>query len=175
MSTPGDEMESNDNIEQKAGIAQSEGDVNLSSARESWQRENLDDATRALLAEDARYFLHQSLSSPCLNALRSCEGSFLVDTQGRSYLDFHGNSVHQVGFGHPKVKAAIYEALEELPFCTRRYTNRYAVALARKLAEISPGTLNKSLFAPGGAEAISMAVKLARMATGRFKTVSMWD
>ena len=168
-------MESNDNIEQKAGIAQSEGDVNLSSARESWQRENLDDATRALLAEDARYFLHQSLSSPCLNALRSCEGSFLVDTQGRSYLDFHGNSVHQVGFGHPKVKAAIYEALEELPFCTRRYTNRYAVALARKLAEISPGTLNKSLFAPGGAEAISMAVKLARMATGRFKTVSMWD
>jgi hypothetical protein len=56
MSTPGDEMESNDNIEQKAGIAQSEGDVNLSSARESWQRENLDDATRALLAEDARYF-----------------------------------------------------------------------------------------------------------------------
>ncbi|WP_263355616.1 (R)-1-hydroxy-2-aminoethylphosphonate ammonia-lyase [Acidicapsa ligni] len=156
-------------------VAQSEGDVNLSSARTDWQQEHLDEQTVALLEEDARYFLHQSLSSPCLNALSGCEGSFLIDMQGRRYLDFHGNNVHQVGFGHPRVKAAIYEALEQLPFCTRRYTNKYAVGLARKLAELSPGTLNKCLFAPGGAEAISMAIKLARMATGRFKTVSMWD
>ena len=168
-------MRSMNEADRGSDIPQSEGDVNLSSARERWQSENLNDETRALPAEDARYFLHQSLSSPCLNALSGCEGSVIVDTQGRSYLDFHGNSVHQVGFGHPRVKAAIHEALETLPFCTRRYTNRYAVALARKLAELSPGALNKCLFAPGGAEAISMAVKLARMATGRFKTVSMWD
>jgi 4-aminobutyrate aminotransferase len=158
-----------------AKIAPSEGDINLSPARAAWQRGHLDAQTQALLEEDARYFLHQSLSSPCLNALAGCDGSFLIDTQGRRYLDFHGNNVHQVGFGHPRVKAAIYEALEHLPFCTRRYTNRYAVGLAKKLAELSPGTLNKCLFAPGGAEAISMAIKLARMATGRFKTISMWD
>jgi 4-aminobutyrate aminotransferase len=162
-------------IKEQCGVPQSEGDVNLSSARAAWQRDQLDEQTRALLEEDARYFLHQSLSSPCLNALSECEGSFLIDMQGRLYLDFHGNNVHQVGFGHPRVKAAIYEAMEHLPFCTRRYTNKYAVGLARKLAELSPGTLNKCLFAPGGAEAISMAIKLARMATGRFKTVSMWD
>jgi 4-aminobutyrate aminotransferase len=161
--------------EGQAKIAPSEGDLNLSAARAAWQRDHLDAQTQELLAEDARYFLHQSLSSPCLNALAGCDGSFLIDMQGRRYLDFHGNNVHQVGFGHPKVKAAIYEALEHLPFCTRRYTNRYAVGLAKKLAELSPGTLNKCLFAPGGAEAISMAVKLARMATGRFKTISMWD
>jgi 4-aminobutyrate aminotransferase len=159
----------------RSEIPQSEGDVNLSSLREQWQREHLNEETRAMLEEDARYFLHQSLSSPCLNVLSGCDGSFLVDMQGRRYLDFHGNSVHQVGFGHPKVKAAIQEALESLPFCTRRYTNKYAIALARKLAELSPGTLNKCLFAPGGAEAISMAIKLARMVTGRFKTISMWD
>jgi len=156
-------------------MPQSEGDVNLSAARAAWQSENLDAGTRALLEEDARFFLHQSLSSPCLNVLSACEGSFLVDTQGRKYLDFHGNNVHQVGFGNPKVKAAVIEAMDELPFCTRRYTNRHAIALARKLAAISPGNLNKCLFAPGGAEAISMAVKLARLATGRFKTISFWD
>ena len=156
-------------------IPQSEGDVNTSHSRERWLREGIDEETRALLEEDARYFLHQSLSSPCLNVLEGCEGSFLIDRQGRRYLDFHGNNVHQVGFGHPLVKAAILEALERLPFCTRRYTNVYAIRLARKLAEISPGRLNKCLFAPGGAEAVSMAVKLARMATGRFKTISMWD
>lgn len=159
----------------RSHVPQSEGDVNVSSLRESWQREHLDEETRAVLEEDARYFLHQSLSSPCLNVLEACEGSFLVDTQGRRYLDFHGNNVHQVGFGHPKVRAAVQEALEHLPFCTRRYTNRYAIGLARKLAEIAPGNLNKCLFAPGGAEAVSMAVKLARMATRRFKTISMWD
>ena len=156
-------------------IPQSEGDVNLSPARAAWQSEHLNAETRALIEEDARYFLHQSLSTPCLNVLSGCEGSFLIDTQGRRYLDFHGNNVHQVGFGHPRVKAAISEALEQLPFCTRRYTNRYAIALARKLAEIAPGNLRKCLLAPGGAEAISMAVKLARMATGRFKTISLWD
>jgi 4-aminobutyrate aminotransferase len=162
-------------VKPEDGVPQSEGDVNLSPARESWQNEHLDEETRTLLAEDARYFLHQSLSSPCLNALSSCDGSFLTDTQGRRYLDFHGNNVHQVGFGHPRVKEAIVQALEDLPFCTRRYTNKYAVGLAKRLAELSPGTLNKCLFAPGGAEAISMAIKLARMATGRFKTISMWD
>ena len=156
-------------------MPQSEGDVNLSTARTAWQNENLDAGTRALIDEDARFFLHQSLSSPCLNVLSACEGSFLVDTQGRKYLDFHGNNVHQVGFGNPKVKAAVMEAMDELPFCTRRYTNRHAIALARKLAAISPGNLDKCLFAPGGAEAISMAVKLARLATGRFKTISLWD
>ena len=61
-------------------IPQSEGDVNLSKARAAWQSEHLDAGTRALLEEDARFFLHQSLSSPCLNVLSACEGSFLVDT-----------------------------------------------------------------------------------------------
>jgi 4-aminobutyrate aminotransferase len=156
-------------------VPQSEGDINSSPLREKWLREQLSPETRELLEDDARYFLHQSLSSPCLNVLDRCDGSFLIDVEGRRYLDFHGNNVHQVGFGHPLVKAAIVEALEQLPFCTRRYTNRYAVDLARKLAEIAPGNLNKCLLAPGGAEAVSMAIKLARMATGRFKTISMWD
>jgi 4-aminobutyrate aminotransferase len=160
---------------EKIEIPQSEGDVNTAPLRERWLRQDLGSETRALLEEDARYFLHQSLSSPCLNVLQKCEGSYLIDVEGRRYLDFHGNSVHQIGFGHPRVKAAIIEAMEQLPFCTRRYTNRHAIALARKLAEIAPGNLNKSLLAPGGAEAISIAVKLARMATGRFKTISMWD
>jgi 4-aminobutyrate aminotransferase len=161
--------------EKAGGIPQSEGDVNSTPLRDRWLNEHLGSSTRELLEEDARYFLHQSLSSPCLNVLERCEGSFLIDVEGRRYLDFHGNNVHQVGFGHPKVKAAVAEALEQLPFCTRRYTNRFAIDLARKLAAIAPGNLNKCLLAPGGAEAVSMAIKLARMATGRFKTISMWD
>jgi 4-aminobutyrate aminotransferase len=159
----------------KTNPDRSEGDVNLSPRRRRWESEHLGQATRTLLAEDAKHFLHQSLSTPCFNALKSASGIWLEDVEGRRIMDFHGNSVHQVGHGHPRVVAAVKEALDTLPFSPRRFTNAYAVDLAAKLAALAPGDLNKVLFAPGGAEAIGIALKLARIATGRHKTISMWD
>lgn len=153
----------------------SEGDTNVSARRTKWQQEHLNAESRALLKEDSRYFLRQSLSTPCLNAIGVCQGIYIEDLQGRRYMDFHGNNVHQVGFANPAVLAAVKKQLDELSFCTRRYTNRVAVSLAKKLAQISPSDLNKCLFCPGGAEAVGIAVKLARLATGRHKTISMWD
>ena len=157
------------------GDDSSEGDVNLSPRRKRFEEEHLGASTRAILAEDAKHFLHQSLSTPCFNALRSASGIWLEDVEGRRIMDFHGNSVHQVGHGHPRVVAAVKQALETLPFSPRRFTNDYAVRLAGKLTALAPGDLDKVLFAPGGSEAIGIALKLARMATGRHKTVSMWD
>jgi len=158
-----------------ARLHKSEGDINISPRRERWQKEHIDAESQSLLDEDARYFLKQSLSTPCLNIMRACDGIYIEDLQGRRYMDFHGNNVHQVGFANPDVIKAVKNQLDELSFCTRRYTNRVAVALAKKLAAIAPGNLNKSLFCPGGAEAVGMAIKLARVATGRHKTISMWD
>jgi 4-aminobutyrate aminotransferase len=156
-------------------LHKSEGDINISPRRDEWQKKHIDAESQALLDEDAQYFIKQSLSTPCLNTMRSCEGIYIEDMQGRRYMDFHGNNVHQVGFANPEVLSAIKKQLDDLPFCTRRYTNRVAVDLARKLAAIAPGNLNRSLFCPGGAEAVGMAVKLARVVTGRHKTISMWD
>lgn len=153
----------------------SEGDVNRSPLREEWYANELDDETRSLLEEDARYFMHQSLSTPCLNALSHCEGIYIEDLQGRRYMDFHGNYVHQVGFANPAVIEAIKNQLDELAFCTRRYTNRVAVELAKKLAQLAPGDLHRVLFCPGGTGAIGIALKLARAVTRRHKTISMWD
>lgn len=157
------------------GELSAEGDINLSPLRKRWEAEHLAPATRDLLAEDAKYFLHQSLSTPCFNALASASGIWLEDVEGRRYMDFHGNSVHQVGYGHPRVVQAIKHALDTLPFSPRRFTNEAAVTLARRLVELAPGDLAKVLFAPGGTSAIGMALKLARLATGRHKTISMWD
>lgn len=162
-------------ITDKQSPERSEGDVNLSPRRSAWAQSHLDENTEAMLAEDARYFLHQSLSTPCLNAIQASEGIYLEDVQGRKIMDFHGNSVHQVGHGHPRVIAAIKAQLDTMPFCPRRYTNQVAIDLARRLVELAPGELSKVLFAPGGTSAIGMALKLARYATGRHKTVSMWD
>lgn len=152
-----------------------EGDLNLSAARREWADQHIDTATQELLDQDAEYFLHQSLSSPCLNVLSGCEGSYLTDTQGRRLLDFHGNNVHQVGFGNPHVIQAITEQMQQLSFCTRRYTNKPAIDLAKKLSELAPGEKHRILLAPGGTSAIGIALKLARAATGRHKTISLWD
>ena len=152
-----------------------EGDINLSPLRREWDAAHVAPATRALLAEDARHFLHQSLSTPCFDALERAEGIYLIDTEGRRFMDFHGNSVHQVGYGHPTVVAAVKQALDTLPFSPRRFTNAAAVELARRLVALAPDPLGKVLFAPGGTSAIGMALKLARIATGRHKTISMWE
>ena len=152
-----------------------EGDVNLSERRRGWQLANVDDATRETLARDEQAFLHQSLSTPCLTELSGCNGIYLSDATGRRTMDFHGNSVHQVGHAHPWVIEAVKRQLDELVFCPRRFTNRPAIELAEHLARLPPGNLAKVLFAPGGTAAIGIAMKLARYVTGRHKTISMRD
>jgi 4-aminobutyrate aminotransferase len=153
----------------------SEGDLNISPLRKAWAKKHIEAETQHWLDLDTKYFLHQALSTPCLNVLSHCEGINLKDFQDRSFMDFHGNNVHQVGFANRRVIEAINNQMDKLAFCTRRYTNIPAIKLAEKLAQLAPGKLNKVLFAPAGTAAIGMALKLARMATGRYKTISMWD
>ncbi len=155
-------------------VLRGEGDVNLTPRRTAYVERQVDAAGRALLETDARLFFHQSLSTPCLDALTASRGSRLVTTSGRELLDFHGNSVHQLGHGHPAVIAALEQALAELPFSPRRFTNRFAVALAERLCAAMEGGPWKLLLAPAGALAVSTAIKLARMVTGRHKILSFW-
>jgi len=152
-----------------------ESEVNFSARRQAWQDAYLDQTSRRLLDEDARYFLRQSVSTPCLSAIRCADGLWIEDIAGRRYMDFHGNNVHHLGYGHPRLIAAIQRQLDELSFAPRRFTCQPAIDLARKLVEISPPGLDKVLFATGGSDAVEIALKIARAATGRFKTVSFWD
>ena len=153
----------------------SEGDLNLSAQRRAWSAGHIGAEARALLEQDAKYFLHQSLSTPCLNVLHHVEGAWIEDFEGRRYLDFHGNCAHQVGFGNPRVITAIKKQLDELSFCPRRYTCEPAINLAARLTELAPGNLKHVSFSPCGTSAIGMSLKYARVATGRFKFVSLWD
>ncbi len=158
--------------------SQSEGDINSSPLRQVWQREHLDEPTRALLARDSAAFLHQSVSTPCLSAIRRAEGIYIEDMTGRRYMDFHGNNVHHVGYAHPHVVAAIKAQLDELSFAPRRFASLRAVELAEALStrfEALTGGPGRVLFTTGGSDAVEVALKLARAATGRFKTLSFWD
>ena len=153
----------------------SEGEVNTSPRRQAWASRSLNDTARDLVARDSRHFLHQSVSTPCLTAIRKAEGIWIEDVQGRRYMDFHGNNVHHIGYGHPRLIAAIKDQLDDMPFTPRRFTSAPAIELAEKLAAVTPGDLGKVLLTPGGSDAIEIALKVARAATGRFKTISFWD
>ena len=161
-----------------AGPSQSEGDVNQSPRRRQWQAEHLDETTRSLLARDSTAFLHQSVSTPCLSAIARAEGIWIEDTAGRRYMDFHGNNVHHVGYAHPHVITAIKQQLDTLSFAPRRFASDRAVELAEALGvrfKSLTGSAGKVLFTTGGSDAVEVAIKLARIATGRFKTLSFWD
>ncbi|CAM2946678.1 aspartate aminotransferase family protein [Vibrio neptunius] len=153
----------------------SEGDVNTTPARQAWNASLNDERTQALLQRDSDVFLHQAMSTPCLDTLEAACGIYIQDATGKKYMDFHGNNVHQLGYGHPHVIKRVTEQIANLPFSPRRFTNETAIQCAEKLTQICGGDLNRVLFAPGGTSAIGMALKLARHVTGNFKVISLWD
>ena len=167
-------MNSSDPKHRRHNPAQSEGESNLSARRQAWS-DQLGDSTRDALEKDAKCFIHQSVSTPCLSAISKAQGIWIEDLDGRRYMDFHGNNVHHIGYGHPRLKEAIARQMDELSFAPRRFACDVATQLAEKLRDISPGKLSKVLFTTGGSDAIETALKIARVATGRFKTLSFWD
>lgn len=152
-----------------------EGDINLNPMRQTWLKNNVDPVSREWLEKDSDYFIHQSLSTPCLDIIEKCEGIYITDILGRKYMDFHGNSVHQLGYRNPYILGKVMEQMSVLPFSPRRFTNIPAIKAAEKMATLCPGNLKKVLFTTGGASSVGLALKIARVATGRYKTISMWN
>lgn len=159
----------------KKTFNKTEGDINLTEERTRWQETFLSDHSKERLEEDSKYFLHQALSTPCLDPITNVDGIYITDEDGRKFMDFHGNSVHQLGYNHPYLLEALQRQLSVLSFSPRRYSNRTATALAKKLSSMMPGDGWKVLFTPSGASSNSIALKIARKATGKHKTISLWD
>ncbi len=154
-----------------------EGEPNSSAARARWQADNIGPLGRQLLNRDTAGFLRQTLSTPCLSTIARAQGIWIEDADGNRFMDFHGNSVHHIGYGHPRLLAAIKTQLDDLSFAPRRFTNDVAVQLAERLAGLAPAAWKEGgrvLFTTGGSDANEVALKIARKATGRFKTLSFW-
>ena len=94
------------------------------------------------------------------------KGSTVVDVEGREYLDFFGGIVTiSVGHCNEKVTGAIERQTHKLQHVSTLYPNEPHVRLAEKLAEITPGRLQKSFFTNSGTEANETAVLLAQLHT----------
>ncbi|MHB8264273.1 MAG: aspartate aminotransferase family protein [Acidimicrobiales bacterium] len=97
------------------------------------------------------------------------EGAYLIDTDGRSYLDFtSGIGVTSTGHCHPRVVEAIQRQAGEL--IHGQYTtvlHRPLVELAERIGGLTPAPIDSIFFASAGTEAVEASVRLARHATGR--------
>jgi 4-aminobutyrate aminotransferase len=152
-----------------------EGDVNKSESRIKWYKTIRSKTAINWLNRDEEIFIHQALSTPCLQILDSCEGIYIYDISGKRYMDFHGNNVHQIGYRNPYVVEKVKNQIDKLPFSPRRFTNQSSIELAEKLTSLLPDGLNRVLFAPGGTSVIGIALKLARIVTGKHQIISLWD
>ena len=99
-------------------------------------------------------------------------GSVITDADGREYIDLaSGTLITNLGHAHPRVVAAVAAAAERsLAFYNCSHAGR--AELARRLAELTPGDLQRSAFFSSGSEAVDAAVRLARLHTGRTEIVS---
>ncbi|MGD0955982.1 MAG: aspartate aminotransferase family protein [Candidatus Acidiferrales bacterium] len=99
---------------------------------------------------------------------------YLWDVEGNKYLDFFGGIV-TIGVGHcnPKVTSKIKAQVDRLQHTSTLFPNEAIVALAEKLAQITPGKLQKSFFTSSGTEANEAAILLARMAGASYDVVAL--
>lgn len=104
------------------------------------------------------------------------EGQYLFDSTDRKYLDFFaGVSVINAGHCHPEITERICRQVKTLQHVCNIYLTQPMLELAEKLAEITPGRLQKSFFCNSGTEANEGALLLAKIATGRSELLGLQD
>jgi 4-aminobutyrate aminotransferase-like enzyme len=96
------------------------------------------------------------------------------DVEGKKYLDFFGGILTiSVGHANPKITGPVKAQVDRLQHLSTLYPTEAMVALAEKVAQITPGALKCSYFTSSGTEANEYAILLARMATGSFDIVAL--
>ncbi|MFC6087508.1 aspartate aminotransferase family protein [Sphaerisporangium aureirubrum] len=123
---------------------------------------------------------HSSYDAGEVPMITRGDGAYIYDIHGKRYLDgLSGLFVVQVGHGRAELAEAAAKQAQELAFFPLwSYAHPKAAELASRLAELTPGDLNRVFFTTGGGEAVESAWKLAKQyfkITGRpdkYKVIS---
>ena len=101
-------------------------------------------------------------------------GAWVETADGRRVLDFtSGQICSTLGHNHPRIVAAIRGALDQVVHLNSWMLSEPVLALAERLASLSPPGLDKVILLNTGSEANEVALKLAKMHTGRFEVVGL--
>jgi putrescine aminotransferase len=103
----------------------------------------------------------------------SGQGAILRDLLGREYIDcLGGYGIFSAGVNHPKIVKAVTDQLTRMALNSQELLEPWRAALAKVLAEVTPGDLQNSFFINNGTDAIEGAIKLARLYTKRSTFIS---
>jgi putrescine aminotransferase len=100
------------------------------------------------------------------------EGPYVYDEAGRQYLDCGGYGVMLLGHRHPRVCAAVQEQLAQQPMGTRFLLSSALAQAAETIARVTPSGLDYVYLLNSGADAVELAIKLARLG-GRREVIAM--
>ena len=104
----------------------------------------------------------------------SASGSWLQTASGRRVLDFTAGQIcATVGHNHPRVTAAIRKSLDEVIHLNSWMLSPPVLALADALLATVPAPLDRAMFLSTGGESVEVAVRMAKLSTGRFEVVSL--
>ena len=99
---------------------------------------------------------------------------YVWDVEGKKYLDFFGGIVTiSVGHANPRITSKVKAQVDKLQHASTVFPNEGIVALAEKIARLTPGEISQSYFTNSGTEANEMAIQLARAHTGNFEIIAL--
>jgi adenosylmethionine-8-amino-7-oxononanoate aminotransferase len=98
------------------------------------------------------------------NIMARGEGCYVYDIQGKKYIDgMAGLFLKNIGHNWPEIAQAVQEQMTTLAYANSgAHSTVPGILLAKKVAELAPGTLNRVFFCGGGSEAVEIALKMAR-------------
>jgi putrescine aminotransferase len=102
------------------------------------------------------------------------EGVWVWDVDGgRKFINCRCGEIFNLGHRPPRVVEALKAAMDEIDVGDHLLMDEMRAALAKRLAGLTPGDIQYSTFSPGGAEAVDVAIKLARGYTRRPGIISV--
>lgn len=105
--------------------------------------------------------------------IERASGSFVYDADNRAILDFTSGQMSAIlGHCHPDIAAVVAEKAQHLDHLFSGMLSRPVVDLATKLAQITPAGLDRSLLLSTGGESNEAAIRMAKLATGKYEIVA---
>ena len=133
-----------------------------------------EDSRKAVLLEQAKAHLFRSSKDFGEPIIAHGRGATVVDTDGKEYLDFgSGQMAASIGHNHPAITDALKRSCERILHLNTNLVSEEVIELGKSLADLLPPQLQKVLLLSTGGESTEVALKVAKMFTGRFEVVGL--
>jgi 2,2-dialkylglycine decarboxylase (pyruvate) len=124
--------------------------------------------------DERERFLIRYAGSFAPEPIARAEGAWIETASGRRILDFtSGQICSTIGHNHPRIAVAIRDAFAEVVHLNSWMLSEPVLALAERLAGLLPEPLDRVLLLNTGSEANEVALRLAKLHTGRFEIVGL--